>query len=110
MKIGLKMRHPAGQKPSILTDTVATDGRGPLRNPLREKVEGLPFSLLRLKGTLNNACHQTRLTMMSPVPLVHTVKHRLRLVDNQLRTFSKVLAPVSGENQQEPAEPARMKE
>ena len=34
--------------------------------------------------------------MMSPVPLVHTVKHRLRLVDNQLRTFSKDLKILVG--------------
>jgi len=87
MKIGLETRHFPRKKPSVLTDAVATDGRYTLRDPLMKKGQRLCLGLLNLKGTLKNPRYQTRLTMMGPVPLVHTIKYCLRLVDDQLRTL-----------------------
>jgi hypothetical protein len=87
MEKPLEGRHLARQEPAILTDAVATHGRGARHCVLRQEIQRPHLRVLGGNQAFTNPLQQTGAAVRSPVPFVHRTEHGVVLVDRNHGAF-----------------------
>lgn len=99
-------RHVPSDEASVLPHRVATERRGSLLGVLAEKFEDLGLGVLDEDGRSANLIRQPTFPMVFRTPFVHGEQNRVRLMDDEIGTFSDHLEVAIGDegcNFQDPA-------
>jgi len=91
VEVILKARHMPDHEASILANAVTTHWTDSSRNPLCQEIQCDLFSLLRGVFARPDPINQTGTGVVRSVPLVHSIKNRIGLVDRYYRPLCKYL-------------------